>query len=343
MCLSLIAPGYTLHAQDKTNNEVIFKGTTDVLYNDNYLVLYNNKTKDHDSVKVINGRFEISVAFKGPSRYMFYSKYERIKKGGYAPFGILIDKPGVYTIKADMERFSNSVVSGAAENELYNSFMKAGMPANQNNQESQEDKLARLEAFTAKYPDSFVAMYLVENMGSYIPLVQLERLYDKLGSKFKTTASASSIVATIASKKITAIGKTAPDFAQPDTLGKIVKLSDYKGKYVLLDFWASWCLPCRAENPNVLAAYNKYKDRGFDVLGVSLDQPGQKEVWLKAIRQDGLTWTQVSDLKFWENTAAKLYGVKSLPQNFLLDKEGKIIATDIRGEELQKKLAEIFE
>jgi peroxiredoxin len=106
--------------------------------------------------------------------------------------------------------------------------------------------------------------------------------------------------------------------------------------------WASWCGPCRAENPNVVAAYNAYKDKNFTVLGVSLDQPGKKDLWLQAIEKDGLTWTHVSDLKFWDNAVAKQYGIQSIPANYLIDPTGKIIAKNIRGEELPKKLAELL-
>ena len=111
---------------------------------------------------------------------------------------------------------------------------------------------------------------------------------------------------------------------------------------MLVDFWASWCGPCRAENPNLVKSFNRFKDKGFTVLGVSLDQPGKKDAWIGAIHKDGLTWTQVSDLKFWDNEAAVLYGIKAVPANLLLDREGKIIAKDLRGADLDKKLSEVF-
>ncbi len=138
----------------------------------------------------------------------------------------------------------------------------------------------------------------------------------------------------------TMIGYTALNFSQADANGKMVKLTDFKGKYVLLDFWASWCGPCRAENPNVVNAYNKYKEKGFTILGVSFDQ--NKEKWLQAVAADNLAWTHVCDLKGWGNDAAKLYGVSSIPQNYLLDKNGKILAKNLRGAELEAKLEEIF-
>jgi peroxiredoxin len=137
-----------------------------------------------------------------------------------------------------------------------------------------------------------------------------------------------------------AVGNIAPDFTLPDTEGKPVSLSSFKGKYVLVDFWASWCGPCRGENPNVVANYNKYKTKNFTVLGVSLDE--DKTKWLTAIKTDNLAWKHVSDLKFWNNAAAQLYGVQSIPFNVLLDQSGKIIATDLRDEDLGKKLEEVL-
>ncbi|WP_316825948.1 TlpA disulfide reductase family protein [Pedobacter miscanthi] len=138
------------------------------------------------------------------------------------------------------------------------------------------------------------------------------------------------------------LGSKALEFSMNDTKGSPVSLSSYKGKYVLIDFWASWCKPCREENPNLVKAYQKYKAKGFNVLGISLDAASQKAAWLAAIEKDNLQWTQLSDLKGFGNQAAKLYNVVAIPQNFLIDPNGVIIAKNLRGEALNIKLAEVF-
>lgn len=138
-------------------------------------------------------------------------------------------------------------------------------------------------------------------------------------------------------------GNPSHDFVLNDTLGNPVHLSSFRGKYVLLDFWASWCMPCRAENPTIRKAYAQYKDKGFSVLGVSLERPGDRKAWVEAIRKDGLTWTQVACMTTEENKhVTKLYGIQSIPMNFLIDPQGKIVASYLRGEELIHKLEEIF-
>jgi len=138
------------------------------------------------------------------------------------------------------------------------------------------------------------------------------------------------------------VGSPAPAFTRPDLDGKPVSLKSFSGKVVLVDFWASWCGPCRRENPNVVKVFNKFKDKNFTILSVSLDQPTGREKWLEAIHKDGLTWTHVSDLKYWDNAVAKQYAIRAIPQNFLLDPQGKIIAKNLRGEDLDAKLTEVF-
>lgn len=138
------------------------------------------------------------------------------------------------------------------------------------------------------------------------------------------------------------VGQTAPEIALPDPDGKEIKLSSFRGKYVLVDFWASWCVPCRQENPNVVSAYQKFKNKNFTILGVSLDRPGQKEAWLKAIKDDQLTWSHISDLQFWNSAVVPLYGIEGIPYNVLIDPEGKIIAESLRGAALEAKLSELL-
>lgn len=168
--------------------------------------------------------------------------------------------------------------------------------------------------------------------------------YDALAQRFQkenpNSPHAKSLIGRVARIKGVMVGSAAPDITLSDTTGNAVALSSLRGKYVLLDFWASWCGPCRAENPNVVRMYNKFKDKGFTIYSVSLDKT--KAEWQRAIRNDNLPWTHVSDLKFWQSAAAQQYGVQAIPATFLLDKEGKIIAKNLRGDALEQKLEEIL-
>jgi len=162
----------------------------------------------------------------------------------------------------------------------------------------------------------------------------VEPLFNSLSADIRNSAAGKKLDENIKKFKQLAIGAVAPDFTQPDVDGKPVKLSDFRGKYVLLDFWASWCVPCRKENPNVVKAYNQYKDKNFTVLGISLDNASSKAAWLNAVKVDNLTWNHASDLKGFNNVAARLYFIESIPQNFLISPEGKIIAKNLRGDDL---------
>jgi peroxiredoxin len=168
----------------------------------------------------------------------------------------------------------------------------------------------------------------------------LEQRYNMLDESIRKSNVGKSLSEFIAFSKVGAIGTDALEFTQNDTNGQPVSLSSFKGKYVLVDFWASWCKPCRAENPNVVKAYSRFKDKNFTILSVSLDQ--EKDAWLKAIEKDNLSWTHVSDLQQWNNAVAQLYHVQGIPQNFLIDPNGKIVAKDLRGADLERKLCELL-
>ncbi|MEO8885777.1 MAG: TlpA disulfide reductase family protein [Mucilaginibacter sp.] len=199
-----------------------------------------------------------------------------------------------------------------------------------------------LQTFIIAHPASYLSLIALNSIDNKTDPFEAERLYNTLTPEVKETEAGKVIKQSIDQAKITAIGAIAPDFTQKNINDIPIKLSSFRGKYVLIDFWASWCGPCRDENPNLVKNYNKYKDKKFTILGVSLDRPGAKADWLAAIKRDGLAWPQVTDLKFWNSEVAELYAVTAIPANFLIDPFGKIIARDLRGADLDKKLAEVL-
>ncbi|MES2456704.1 MAG: TlpA disulfide reductase family protein [Bacteroidota bacterium] len=199
---------------------------------------------------------------------------------------------------------------------------------------------AILDSFIFSHPDSYVALDLIASeKTAVIDPVAFEPYYKPLTKRVLSSFTGQKLTAKYDKAKLIAIGK-AVDFTQTDDKGNPFKLSSYRGKYVLVDFWASWCVPCRAENPNLLKAYKQLKDKGFEIVGISLDET--KAAWLNAVKHDGMPWVQVSDLKGFKTDIAVKYGISAIPQNFLVNPEGVIIAKNLRGEDLDKKLSELI-
>jgi peroxiredoxin len=326
-----------------------------------------------DSVKAITGTFEFSGELSGICRARLTLDHAGIGLAKLGPerdmLAFFLEK-GHLTVSAT-DSIKNGIISGSKvnqQNAIYKKMLAGNDQAFQSlvaissatTPEKRKDpnfrphmdslyrnlngERERLQIdYIKQYPDSYISyLALVELTGPIIDVDKIEPLFNSLSDRLKNSPTGLVFKKNIILTKNTAIGATAPDFSQNDVNDHPVRLSQFRGKYVLLDFWASWCGPCRAENPNVLKAYQQYHDKNFTVLGVSLDRPGKKDDWLTAIKADKLEWTQVSDLKFWENEAAKLYGVRAIPQNFLIDPNGKIIAKNLSGEELNEKLKSIL-
>lgn len=310
-----------------------------------------------DSATVTEGEFQFSGEAPIPEMY-----YLRLNETNY--FTQFFLENGKINVTADADSLSNAVVSGSKSNDLLREYMATLNDVNSNLLEMQQnysvavssgntDEADRLRIDITEATNDFftyVENFVAENNSSVVaPFLTLSVLasqeldYNELESivsSFSPELDETIYMKELNSYMNTKVGAIAPDFTQNDPDGNPITLSSLRGKYVLVDFWASWCGPCRDENPNVVENYNKYKDKGFDIIGVSLDR--DRDSWLKAIEDDKLTWHHVSDLDYFDNDVAVLYKVNAIPSSFLLDKEGRIIAKDLRGDALNEKLAELM-
>lgn len=282
-----------------------------------YLKVFRNKMYfDVDTADVKDGKFEFKGEVEQPLLYALATD-----KGSVQLF--VENAPMQVKFSAEGEGLR---VQGSPVNDLY-----------QANVDKVSAKDFNIDSLVTNHPDNPAAAFYLYRFFTYkLSLDDLKATRAKLSPSLANSPYVKDLDGIIKQLEHVQIGQVAPEFTLPDTEGTPVKLSDFRGKYVLLDFWASWCPPCRRENPNVVKAYQAYKDKNFTVIGISLDK--DKAKWLKGIADDNLTWTHLSDLKYWDSEIPALYGVRAIPSNLLLDPEGVIIGKDLRGEALHEAL-----
>jgi len=319
--LSLIV--ITLSSFDQQPGYVI-NGSINVSSGTIYLRNFRNKTFfTLDSAKIVNGKFKFNGSVKRPDLFGLTLD----KKESFSPYYIFIENNSIQ-VNIDTANLRSATIKGSTSQNLFERYR------------SKSDDF-KIDSLIKANPTSTVAAYILyRNFSTSLTPAQLEANLTLFDSSLADLSYLKELKEIIEVKKRVDAGKPAVDFSALSPDGKTLKLSNYFGNYLLLDFWASWCGPCRRENPNLVKIYNKFKSKGFNIFSVSLDQ--KRENWTAAIAKDNLTWTHVSDLKFWDSAPAKLYAVRSIPSNFLIDPSGKIIALNLSGEELEKKLDEVF-
>lgn len=343
---SPILNAQSLHIQGKLTN---VKDSATVVLIDGV------SNKELSSAKSIAGNFSLQTQLVNPSLLVLSIE------GVNQKLPVFVGNENV-SVEGDAQNPATIDVKGSVSHDVYKVYMGELNPkmmpyvmnmqaASQEKNTAKKDSLNSVAAkqskevisvfnqLSKKYTSSPVTTLMLLQFSNIFPEVKenLAAIYEGLEADAKKGPFAEFIDKTIASSAFGQIGTVLPDFTQNDTNGKPFTLSSLRGKYVLVDFWASWCGPCRAENPNIVKAFNQFKTKNFTVLGVSLDQ--DKAKWLEAIKKDGLAWNHVSDLKYWNNAVAAQFGIQSIPASFLIDPTGKIVARDLRGADLDKFLA----
>ena len=316
-----------------------------------------------DTTIVQNGTFSFSGAADIPQlNYIFIDGIR-----GNAP---VIVENGTISFKAQKDSLSFVALKGTLQNDLFmtyleesrtlsamsrsmnEEFRRANAPGNRDSaviQSLREEYLELQERgntfekdFVEEHPNALISALILEKIlaNKTLPVSEVSALYESLTPEIKESRPGKRLAELLEAAKATSVGAKAPEFSGPTPQGDQLALSDVKGKLTLIDFWAAWCKPCRMENPNIVSVYNKYKDKGLEVVGVSLDR--KKEDWLGAIESDGLAWNHISHLQYFQGPIAQLYNVNAIPAAFLLDENGVIIAKDLRGAALESKVAELL-
>ncbi len=307
------------------SGEFVFKGY--VHFPEMYLIMFGNNEMAVTPIFLDNSRIELSAIYDSLDNASIKgSKSQDEFKQYLNEISHFNDK------NKDLTNQYNQAVANKDEQtmkqieETYKELMKS--------------RLNFIENYVVAHNKSVVAPYVLSQIALGLEADKLDSILNLFDASLSSSVYTKQIKKRVNVLKRVSVGKEAPDFILNDTTGQPVSLSSYRGKYLLIDFWASWCAPCRNANPSNVAIYNEFKSDDFEILGVSFDE--NREDWVKAIRQDKLAWKQVSDLKGWLSEAGKLYGVRSIPQTILLDKKGIIIAKNLRGDKLKEKIAEVL-
>lgn len=363
-CLILFLSGLTLSGLSQTTFTYEIKGEIKGLKNDTlYLSIMSGK-EGKPPEKILIPASNDKFFYKGEAdQPTIVWAQTTAKRGNNGNFTFFIEN-GEIKIEGNNTDLTHTTIKGTANNKEHsyaqgrmNNYYNRMKPLQARLKESGDSSTAAYKdlykqiillydsvflfqkEFISTHPNSLTSGMLLLVIADKIPVQKLEEYYISFSDDVKKISILAKMPDRIAAKKRSVIGSAAPDFVMNDMNGKPVKLSDYKGKYVLLDFWASWCVPCRKENPYVKVAYEKFKDRNFVIIGVSVDEDGSK--WKQAIEKDQLPWKHISDLQK-TNKVAELYGVQPIPDNFLINPDGKIIERGLRGEELEKTLGGIL-
>ena len=365
--IAILLFGIAFYAcQNKPNNALI---TGKIANQQENKAIYLMKVENQMPVKIDSaftdkeGNFSMNPKIKEPDFYLLDIYGEQRKQI------IVTDKP--FVINAEGKLNGAFQITGSEENTLLAEYETLGneyrevlgrLQENAMNTTDEQTKeqlklqydslaekfLERHKTIVNKATNSYAVIAMLGELDMEADLPLIEKIYNNLNTKYPENTNVKEFGTQLAKLKknaiaeeTVAVGKIAPAIEYKDENGKAVSLASFKGKYVLLDFWASWCGPCRAENPNVVKMYQKYKAKGFEILSISLDQ--DEKAWKEAIKKDGLVWSHVADLAYSQQTLATNYNVQAIPKTFLLDKEGKIIAKNLRGKALEEKLAELLQ
>jgi len=335
-----------------------------------YLIRLVNQKEELDSTKVTNGKFEFNIKNASPSIAILlldHSGNALKEKNGSKDIYRFFIEPGLATLMAS-DSIANAQVKGLNIFKDHDDFLNitqfsdkqlgalnaefAALPNEKRGNAEvimgfqnrylalMADRAKSIAGFIAAHPNSYISIYALNNdlATDNMDVDLVEKTYQNLSAELQQNSLAKIILSKLDLSKRTNIGVLAPDFEEKTAEQIAIKLSSFKGQYVLVDFWASWCGPCRQENPNVVEAYEAFKDKNFTILGVSIDD--REDLWIKAVKADGLIWTQLLDRG---KSIAQLYGINAIPKNFLVDPQGKIVAKNLRGPALMKTLSEILD